>query len=521
MRELGCQRLYVESIEQVRCPSTLTSPPFDYDCRWHRDGKAGTLRGSARTIDSQVATFERDPVRPCRGSALPFAFYRLELFGGGLRVHLAQPRFHFAQSLGLARLAHRLGHHGRDGGPAVLRARFGPREVFAGKRDGHGLFRGPGRRFRWRTLLPHVSYAGRALPVRQGRLPSAFDGKEGNELAFDVFPDGFAIAASLERAGQRDRVRSGRRGVGAFTSLREHLAVAGGALSSSADKPLRYASVRIAPSRFAPVAPSRFAPTRIAPSSLARVRSAPKRFAPRGSPGRDTRRLDSAFWPTFGVRLPVQPTDRRISRGTLRFAARAGRDYHLPSRERFMATAALTVTEVVAFSGLDEGKVRKDVEHGLFGNDSPPTFNVQALIYFRSLALWTFSFRWKTGGRCTRRSPRRCREHAGPTRSIWGRVWESEIGQGREGSHGHARTLHGVEVEAGRHQPEDPRRRAGILEESPFGSAIGALVMNDAIDEIREDYPYLSEEDIEFAKLYALAYPGAAGRVRANLGAER
>jgi uncharacterized protein (DUF433 family) len=36
---------------------------------------------------------------------------------------------------------------------------------------------------------------------------------------------------------------------------------------------------------------------------------------------------------------------------------------------------------------------------------------------------------------------------------------------------------------------------------------IGGLVLRDALDEIREDYPYLSEQDIEFAKLYALAYP--------------
>jgi uncharacterized protein (DUF433 family) len=31
--------------------------------------------------------------------------------------------------------------------------------------------------------------------------------------------------------------------------------------------------------------------------------------------------------------------------------------------------------------------------------------------------------------------------------------------------------------------------------------------MNDGLAEIREDYPYLKEQDIEFAKLYAQAYP--------------
>ena len=36
---------------------------------------------------------------------------------------------------------------------------------------------------------------------------------------------------------------------------------------------------------------------------------------------------------------------------------------------------------------------------------------------------------------------------------------------------------------------------------------IGGLVLRDAIDEVREDYPYLNDEDIELAKLYTLAYP--------------
>jgi uncharacterized protein (DUF433 family) len=36
----------------------------------------------------------------------------------------------------------------------------------------------------------------------------------------------------------------------------------------------------------------------------------------------------------------------------------------------------------------------------------------------------------------------------------------------------------------------------------------------DTTEEIREDYPHLSDEDIEFAKLYTAAYP-KVGRPRA------
>ena len=43
---------------------------------------------------------------------------------------------------------------------------------------------------------------------------------------------------------------------------------------------------------------------------------------------------------------------------------------------------------------------------------------------------------------------------------------------------------------------------------------IGAMLLRGAsIDDVRDDYPYLTDEDIEFAKLYAEAYP-RVGRPR-------
>lgn len=56
-------------------------------------------------------------------------------------------------------------------------------------------------------------------------------------------------------------------------------------------------------------------------------------------------------------------------------------------------------------------------------------------------------------------------------------------------------------------EPVFPKSRLSVRQ-------IGALVMNDGLDEIREDYPYLSEQHIEFARLYTLAYP-KRGRPRA------
>jgi uncharacterized protein (DUF433 family) len=39
------------------------------------------------------------------------------------------------------------------------------------------------------------------------------------------------------------------------------------------------------------------------------------------------------------------------------------------------------------------------------------------------------------------------------------------------------------------------------------------LLKGASIDEVKEDYPYLKDEDIEFAKLYTVAYP-RVGRPR-------
>jgi hypothetical protein len=49
-----------------------------------------------------------------------------------------------------------------------------------------------------------------------------------------------------------------------------------------------------------------------------------------------------------------------------------------------MVAATLTATEVAALSGLDEGRVRKEVEYGIF---SRPSFDFADLVYFDVLAV--------------------------------------------------------------------------------------------------------------------------------------
>ena len=49
-------------------------------------------------------------------------------------------------------------------------------------------------------------------------------------------------------------------------------------------------------------------------------------------------------------------------------------------------------------------------------------------------------------------------------------------------------------------EPVFPRSRLSVRH-------IGGLILRGAVDEVREDYPYLSESDIEFAPVYAKAHP--------------
>src|SRR5260370_6483560 len=51
---------------------------------------------------------------------------------------------------------------------------------------------------------------------------------------------------------------------------------------------------------------------------------------------------------------------------------------------------SLTTNEVVALFGLDARRVRKEVEHGLFGESSPPRFDLTATVYLYTVSVLGF-----------------------------------------------------------------------------------------------------------------------------------
>ena len=170
-----------------------------------------------------------------------------------------------------------------------------------------------------------------------------------------------------------------------------------------------------------------------------------------------------------------------------------------------MAQAVLTVSEVVAISGMEEGPVRKDVEHGLVGSDSPPTFSLTDLVYFRTLALMNIQLGVEDRRKIYTLISKALKSGK-PSNVDVSPVLELKLAKiAKEVTDTLDRFMAwknkiviNPKILGG--EPVFPKSRLSVRH-------IGALVMNGGLEEIREDYPYLSEQDIEFAKLYALAYP--------------
>ncbi len=168
----------------------------------------------------------------------------------------------------------------------------------------------------------------------------------------------------------------------------------------------------------------------------------------------------------------------------------------------------LSVTEVAALTGLDEARVRKEVEHGLF---AAPRFSFVDAVYFRMLVELDF----KLGVEDRRRlhsllvkavtAHRRVVEFS----PILTMSFDALLDEVRT-------TLDRFEAWK-KKLVSDPGILGGesVFPQSRLGVRhVGTMVLRGATaEEIREDYSYLDEDDVRFAKLYAIAYP-RVGRPR-------
>lgn len=173
----------------------------------------------------------------------------------------------------------------------------------------------------------------------------------------------------------------------------------------------------------------------------------------------------------------------------------------------------LSTTEVAALTGLEERRIRKDVEHGLLGKMSPPRFELPAVVYFRAIAELGFDLGVDDRKKLYLLIRDAFTASPLPRRLALSPITELKLGDLVDGVTRRLRQFEAWKSELVEDEnvlggePVFPNSRLAVRQ-------IGGMILKgSSAGDIREDYPYLKDEDIEFAKLYTLAYP-RVGRPR-------
>jgi uncharacterized protein (DUF433 family) len=178
---------------------------------------------------------------------------------------------------------------------------------------------------------------------------------------------------------------------------------------------------------------------------------------------------------------------------------------------------ALTTNEAVALFSLDERRVRKEVEHGVIHTVSPPRFTEAAVIYL--LALNRLGFELATVAdrkRLFALIENRVAHRPGKAVSVRP-LAVGPIMIGPDLKLDLNKTLREVRDRIARFTAWKKRLVIDdqvLAGEPVFANSrlsvrhVGSMLNRGAAPaEVREDYPYLSEEDLEFALKFSRAYP--------------
>ena len=179
----------------------------------------------------------------------------------------------------------------------------------------------------------------------------------------------------------------------------------------------------------------------------------------------------------------------------------------------------LTVAEVAAFSGLEEKRVRKEVEYGVVGSrGSPPKFQFPALVYFRTLALLNLRLGIEDRKALYKTLKAATTSSSFPPRVELGEVIEVKVAATAKAVRDRlkrfgawkAKLIEDDDILGG--EPVFPKSRLAVRQ-------VGGMLLKGADPkEVKADYPYLKDQDIEFAPVYTQAYP-RVGRPRGRQAA--
>lgn len=167
----------------------------------------------------------------------------------------------------------------------------------------------------------------------------------------------------------------------------------------------------------------------------------------------------------------------------------------------------LTTAEVAALFDLDERRVRKDVEYGVFEQlDSPPRFDLAEVVYLYTVAGIGLELRVEDRKKLYRMIATALQSKQSHDLELSAYVVVklddavhdveerlSEFEKWKE------RLVERDDIMGG--EPVFPRSRLAVRH-------IGTMARRGApVDELVSDYPNLTKQDIEFAKRYVAAYP--------------
>ncbi len=173
-----------------------------------------------------------------------------------------------------------------------------------------------------------------------------------------------------------------------------------------------------------------------------------------------------------------------------------------------MRTAeSLTAAEVAALVGLDEGRVRKEVEYGFLGRTSPPRFNFADLVYFDAVALLNVQLGVDDRKKLYDLIAAALAAGRHPERVEMGPVLEVRLDRVAKDAEGKLARFEAWKKKLVSDEGilgGEPVFRKSRLAVRQVG---GMLLRGARPEDVREDYPYLSKEDLEFAPVFTRAYP--------------
>jgi uncharacterized protein (DUF433 family) len=170
--------------------------------------------------------------------------------------------------------------------------------------------------------------------------------------------------------------------------------------------------------------------------------------------------------------------------------------------------ATLSATEVAALVDVDEKRVRKDVEHGLFGPASPPRFSLADAVYLRALSLLGVQLGVEDRAKLHGVVENAMAATELPAKIELGPVLELKIAAvadevrdrlARFEAWKKARVAIDENVLGG--EPAFAKSRLAVRHVGEM------LLRGTSKPEVLEDYPYLKPDDLEFAPVFARAYP--------------